>query len=124
MPNTRVITVQCQCGASFEREVKRGRPQLWCPACVAVPFYERVRAQAPAVVTEAGTVVKAVANSNDPLGSVRSDLEAAVAECNAEHKASYAAAVKAGADKYVAAAAMQAALAAGLNEVYAKYRSL
>jgi len=123
MPNnTRVITVQCQCGASFEREVKRGRPQLWCPACVAVPFYERVRAQA--VVTEAGTVVEAVANPNDPLWAVRSDLEAAVAECNAEHKASYAAAVKAGADKYVAAAAMQAALATSLNEVYAKYRSM
>ncbi len=40
----RTVTAVCACGASFEREVKRGRPQVWCPACREVPFYERTAA--------------------------------------------------------------------------------
>lgn len=44
------ITVTCPCGTDFDREVKRGRPAIWCPECRKVPVAQRVAA----VVSETG----------------------------------------------------------------------
>jgi len=96
---SKFVTVTCQCGNQFDREVKRGRPQVWCPSCVETPFYERVRAEAPVVVNAAGEeVVKsdATLRPNDPLGQFRDDIEAGVAEINADHKVRFAALVAGG----------------------------
>lgn len=77
---TRTVTATCACGASFEREVKRGRPQVWCPACVAIPFYDRNRAQAATTTTEAGVEIEnKPVNEHDALGHVREQLESDVA---------------------------------------------
>lgn len=119
----RTATATCTCGASFEREVKRGRPQVWCPACIEISFYDRIKVAAP--VTETGEAVVVVAkpvSENDPLGAVRELVEADVAEVNAEHKARFAAKVAAGADKHVAALECGVMLHEALIAVYAKYR--
>lgn len=39
--SARTFPTKCNCGVVFDREVKRGRPQVWCPTCLAIPFYER-----------------------------------------------------------------------------------
>lgn len=125
MSKAKFVTVSCQCGKSFDREVKRGRPQIWCADCLAVPFYERARAQAPVVVNEAGeSVVKTatVDRPHDTLGEFRDAIEEGVATINAEHKARFEALVAGGADKYVAAAQCSPVLAAALTEFYGKYR--
>lgn len=119
----RTTTATCACGASFEREIKRGRPQVWCPACIEVPFYERTKAAVP--VTETGEAVVVVAkpvNENDPLGQVRELVEAEVAQVNAEHKAIFAAKVAAGADKHAAAVECGVTLHEALIAVYAQFR--
>lgn len=120
---TRTTSATCACGASFDREIKRGRPQVWCPACVEVPFYDRVKVVA--LVDEAGEAIVVVAkpvSENDPLGHVRELVEAEVAEVNADHKARFAAAVAGGTDKHIAALECSTALHEGLVAVYAKYR--
>lgn len=104
---TRTVKATCACGASFEREVKRGRPQVWCPSCLGIPFAKR---EHPVVVTEEGVVTDAVVakpiNENDPLGNVREQLEADV-------KAFYADNVGCGGDAQMK----------GLQAIYAKYRN-
>jgi hypothetical protein len=101
--NTKPVkTVQatCACGATFTREVKRGRPQVWCPACVAIPFYERTAAPvapvAPVADVPAEAATERIVNENDPLDAVRVEVEAGMALINLDHKARYAAFLAAG----------------------------
>jgi len=118
----RFVTATCACGASFEREVKRGRPQKWCPACVEVPFYERTVAPAP-VLPEGEEPVEAKPGSeHDVLREVRELIEAEMAVVNAEHKARFAELVDAGVNKYVAADQIEDQLREEIQAVYAKYR--
>lgn len=93
MPATAVRTVQavCACGASFEREVKRGRPQVWCDACRAVPFAERTGAPRPVSVDpEASEAVVVPQNQlvwkedDDATPEQRFRIEERVREANAE----------------------------------------
>ena len=120
----RVVSATCACGATFEREVKRGRPQKWCPACVAVPFYERTAAPvAEVVVAEDGTAVEAKpVNQWDDLADRREQIEAAMVTVNADHKARYAALVVAGVDPLVAAEQVEDQLRAETQAVYTQYR--
>jgi hypothetical protein len=86
---TKYVTANCACGASFQREVKRGRPQVWCPKCQAVPFYERVQGQAAAPVAQAGEAeVPAAPKPKRPFdsyGAVRDEIEAQVATLYGEY---------------------------------------
>lgn len=117
----RFVTATCACGATFEREVKRGRPQKWCPACVAVPFYDR--ASAPAEVQgETSAPAEKPDTDLDRLAEVRDQIEEAIAEVNAAHKARYAALVEAGVDRYKAADQISDQLRSEINAVYAKFR--
>lgn len=128
MSNTKPVksvTVTCACGAQFSREVKRGRPQVWCPSCVEVPFYERINAAAPTTVTEAGEVVVVadrIVNVNDPLDAVRVDVEAAMAVINAENKARYDALVAAGTDSFEAGVIAGRETYNATTAMYALYR--
>ena len=115
----RFVTATCACGATFEREVKRGRPQKWCQACLEVPFYERT--QAPVAEPVEGDVEKAKGGEHDDLAEVRGSIEAEVAEVNAAHKARFAALVDAGANKYTAAEQIEDQLREELRAVYAKW---
>ena len=116
----RFVTATCACGATFQREVKRGRPQKWCPDCVAVPFYERT--QAPAAEAVEGEAQEAPKGSeHDDNAEVRSQIEADIAVVNADHKARFAALVEAGVDKYVAAEQIQDQLREETLAVYAKW---
>lgn len=96
----KTVQVTCACGATFSREVKRGRPQMWCPTCAAVPFYERASKPVVAVVA---TVIEGVevapkpVNKHDRLREVRGEIEAAMVVINAGHKARFAELVAAGA---------------------------
>lgn len=79
----KTVATTCQCGAKFDREVKRGRPQVWCPTCLAIPFYERT----VATVSETGeVVVEAPKRQFDDLGKFRDIIEAEVAEFYAANK--------------------------------------
>lgn len=127
MSNTtaRFVSATCACGASFQREVKRGRPQVWCPACIEVPFYDRVKAAAPTVITETGEVVTIEAkpvNENDALGHVREQVEIEVAAAYAAHKVRFASLVAAGLTPEHAAAESGPIADAEVLAVYAKYR--
>lgn len=100
MANTNPRTVQavCACGATFSREVKRGRPQVWCDPCILVPFYERAAKSAneTTAVVEGGEVEVAdrIHNENDPHDAVRPEIEARMVVINAENKTLVLAAVK------------------------------
>lgn len=107
------VTVQCPCGASFDREVKRGRPQVWCPACVEVPFYERSRSEAAEVSGERAPSV----------AEVRAALDAEVAVIYADHKTRFAAMLASGASLSETSTAVNDETAALVREVYARYRS-
>ena len=119
----RVVSATCACGATFEREVKRGRPQKWCPDCVAVPFYERTAAPVTEAVVAEGTDAEAKpVNQWDDLADRRDQIEAAMVIVNAEHKARYAALVAAGVDPLVAADQCDPELRESIQAVYTKYR--
>lgn len=78
---TRTVSATCQCGTSFTREVKRGRPQVWCPACMAIPFAKRITAPVavkPEIVTEADGTERPV-NQWDVHDAIRVTIEANVA---------------------------------------------
>lgn len=117
----RFVTATCACGASFEREVKRGRPQKWCPACVEVPFYERSSAPVAEAV-EGEAPAERPGSEHDVLRDVREFIEAEMAVVNAEHKERYAALVASGVDRYVAADRIEDQLREEIQAVYAKYR--
>ena len=118
----RFVTATCACGASFEREVKRGRPQKWCPACVEVPFYERTAAPAPVLAEGEEPAEAKPGSEHDVLRDVREVIEAEMVVVNAEHKERYASLVAAGVDRLVAADQCDQPLRDAINEVYAKYR--
>lgn len=119
------VTATCACGASFSREVKRGRPQVWCPTCVEVPFYDRIKAAAPTVVTETGEVVTVETkpvNENDPLSHVREQVEIEVADIYADHKARILELCAQGFTREHAASEVGPETDAAVLAVYAKYR--
>ena len=116
------LTATCACGASFDREVKRGRPQKWCPACVEVPFYERTAAPVPVAVEGEAIVADKPVNQWDDLAQVRDQIEAAMVIVNAEHKVRYADLVARGVDPLEAAESLDQALRDSINEVYVTYR--
>lgn len=86
---TRTVKATCPCGVVFDREVKRGRPQRWCPTCVEVPFYERQAAEA---VEGEEPVAEKIVSEFDDLAHVRDLITEGIAEADANHKARYAAA--------------------------------
>jgi hypothetical protein len=118
----RFVTATCACGASFDREVKRGRPQKWCPACVAVPFYDRTAAPAPVAVEGAPVVADKPVNQWDDLDQVRDQIEAAMVVVNADHRARFASLVSLGVDKFVAAEQIEDQLREETQAVYMTYR--
>lgn len=97
---SKFVKATCPCGSSFDREVKRGRPQVWCPACVAVPFYERTAQPVAPVATVAveveGVESPKAVNKHDRLREVRGEIEAAMEVINAGHKIRFAELVTAG----------------------------
>lgn len=116
----RFVTATCACGATFQREVKRGRPQKWCPDCVAVPFYERT--QAPAVEAVEGEAQEAPKGSeHDDNAEVRSQIEQDMSIVNADHKARFASLVALGVDPLVASEQIEGQLREETLAVYAKW---
>lgn len=82
----RTVATTCPCGKSFNREVRRGRPQVWCDSCMTIPFAKRVTMQ---VAVEAKIVtdsegVERIANQWDVHDAIRPTIEANVAAVNAE----------------------------------------
>lgn len=121
----RFVTATCKCGNQFDREVKRGRPQIWCPTCALVPFYDRAAVAVPVVLSATGEVVVVpdrIVNANDPLDAVRAEIEVEIAEINAEHKQFFADLVDGGMDPYEAGPIVSAASAARMTATYAKYK--
>lgn len=122
------ITVSCACGATFKREVKRGRPQVWCPGCVSTPFTQRVAKSAAPAAVEAVEVEVApdrIVNENDPLDAVRAEIEAGMVEINLNHKARFAALLAEGGpftDPMDIAVRVQAETFAATTELYGQYR--
>lgn len=116
---TRFVTATCACGATFEREVKRGRPQKWCAECLVVPFYERTQATVAEPVE--GEAVAPKGSEHDDHADVRPHIEAEIAEVNAAHKERFAALVDAGVNKYVAADQIEDQLRQEIQAVYAKW---
>lgn len=126
----KTVSATCACGARFDREVKRGRPQVWCPKCVAIPFYERT---AKGVVTsnlvsvsvdvDTETEPTRVVNENDRLDAVRSDIEAGMVLINLEHKTRFAALVAGGLSPFDAGTKAQAETLAATQNLYAMLAS-
>lgn len=78
----RTVSTNCQCGKVFQREIRRGRPQVWCDSCMTIPFSKRVTAP---VVVDVKTVtdsegVERIANQWDQHDAIRAQIEANVAE--------------------------------------------
>ena len=118
----RFVSATCACGASFDREVKRGRPQKWCPDCVAVPFYERTAAPTPVAVEGAPAVADKPVNQWDDLSDVRDQIEQDMSIVNADHKARYISLVSLGLDPLVASEQIEDQLRTEIQAVYTKYR--
>ena len=120
----RVVSATCACGTVFEREVKRGRPQKWCPDCVAVPFYERtVAPTAEVVLSEEGAEAEAKpVNQWDDLADRRDQIEQDMSIVNADHKARFVSLVSLGLDPLAAAEQIEDQLRAEIQAVYTKYR--
>lgn len=92
----KTVPAICVCGVAFTREVKRGRPQVWCSTCLTVPFYERTNK----VVNETTIVVEdevpdRIHNENDALDAVRPEIEARMALLNLEAREASKAAIEA-----------------------------
>lgn len=91
------ISVQCPCGATFEREVKRGRPAFWCLTCRELPIHQRPQ-RTTETTNEDGTVTSApverkvsrYGEHDEFTFEARERIESGVAEVNAEYKAIYA----------------------------------
>lgn len=118
----KTVSATCACGASFTREVKRGRPQVWCPSCVLVPFYERTAGSAiptVAAIVEAVGTTERIPNENDRLDHVREAIDLGMAEINLNHKARFAALVASGLSPFDAATKAQAETLAATQNLYA-----
>jgi hypothetical protein len=130
----RFQSVVCACGVKFDREVKRGRPQVWCPSCALIPFYERTTGVK--VVATAAEVARhmplgwvapeeapaRIRNENDPYDSVRELIEAQVVEINRLHKELFAELVAAGLSREEAGVRVANASAEQYRTVYAQYK--
>lgn len=115
----RTVPAVCACGASFSREVKRGRPQVWCPACLVIPFYERQHAPSVAVATpgvEGAEVVERIVNEWDQHDAIRGFIEEAVQAVYDGWAPTRAAMIKAGASEFDVANAQRDALANAYKE--------
>lgn len=124
----KTVSVKCACGASFTREVKRGRPQVWCPTCVSVPFYERN--STPVVGADGETYLvgneaaeeiapERISNENDDLDAVRVDIEAGMVAINADHKTLFASLIAGGMPVMDAADRAQAVTLTATQNLYA-----
>jgi hypothetical protein len=85
----RFVSATCPCGVTFDREVKRGRPQIWCATCLNIPFYERNRTVEAVVTDETGEVVPV--DPEEAARAARARVEAAVAAVYEDHRAKFAA---------------------------------
>lgn len=92
---SKFVAVTCACGASFQRERKRGRPQVWCPECLVISFSKRVRSETQPDA-DAPDSPERIVNEHDPLDHVRAEIEAGMVEINAEHKVRFDALVATG----------------------------
>lgn len=78
----RTVATVCPCGKTFQREVRRGRPQIWCDPCMAIPFAKRRTAPVVTVAkvhTDAEGVER-IANQWDDKDAIRPQIEANVTE--------------------------------------------
>lgn len=108
----RTVATVCQCGKTFQREIRRGRPQIWCDACMTIPFAKRITAP---VVTEAkvhtdAEGVERIANQWDDKDAIRPQIEANVAEVNMTWPVTRARMIKAGYDAFAIGDALRIAL--------------
>lgn len=119
----KLVSATCACGVTFVREVKRGRPQIWCPTCLLIPFYERNTKPATArdTAVEEHFVAERIVNENDRLDDVRADVEAGMALINADHKVRFEALVAGGVDRWTASAKAQADTLAATQNLYAQF---
>lgn len=108
------VAATCACGSSFQREVRRGRPQVWCNECMAIPFAKRERL----VEASVEAVEPRALAQWDVLTHVRDQVEADVAEVYSTWGADFAALVASG----VTADEAQMTLGDRLRDVYSKYR--
>lgn len=106
----RTVAATCPCGKSFNREIRRGRPQVWCDKCMAIPFAKRINMP---VTTETKVHtdvegVERIANQWDVHDAIRPTIEANVAEVNAAWPAKRAALIAKGVDALEASFVHQA----------------
>lgn len=126
MKPAKTVSVTCACGAKFDREVKRGRPQVWCPKCVATPFYERtvkgsvIESVVSLEASENPAVPERIVNENDRLDNVREEIEAGMALLNLNHKDRYAALVATGMSILDASGKAGAELLTATQNLYAE----
>lgn len=118
----KTVTVTCACGAHFQREVKRGRPQIWCPTCTVMPFTERNKVVAVAVVADEAESGERIKNENDLLDSFRVDIEAAMVLINLDHKVRFAAHVASGLAPWEAGEKASHETFIATTTLYATYR--
>lgn len=122
------VKATCPCGTSFDREVKRGRPQVWCPACLAIPFYERTSTPVTPVAATVVAVDEVTGEKVWPLGKsdryreVRAEIEAAVVEIYADSLIAYHVSVANGMDPVDAGVVRAKSDIAAINEVMAPHR--
>ncbi len=77
----RTVQATCRCGNTFAREVKRGRPQMWCPSCRKAPFQKREAITAPEA--HAQTDNELIWYEDSVTGSQRYRIEARIKEFSA-----------------------------------------
>lgn len=122
------VKATCPCGASFDREVKRGRPQVWCPACVAVPFYERTSVPVAPVATTVVNVDEVTGEVVWPLGKsdryreVRAEIESEVVQIYINSLSVYHANVAGGMSPVDAGVVRAKSDIAAITEVMAPHR--
>ena len=83
----KTISVNCPCGASFEREVKRGRPAVWCPACREIPFEQRTARTANEVVAAVTETVSRFGEHDVLNADARETVEANIAQVRENYNA-------------------------------------
>lgn len=122
------VKATCPCGTSFDREVKRGRPQVWCPVCLAIPFYERTSAPVAPVAATVVAVDEVTGEKVWPLGKndryreVRAEIEAAVVQIYINSLSVYHANVAGGMNPVEAGEARAKSDFIAITEVYAPHR--
>lgn len=122
MKSAQFVTATCACGAQFKREVKRGRPQVWCGPCQEIPYEQRVAKPASPVVetVEGEPVADRPKRPFDSYGYCRDQIEAEVAAVYATWKADFAALKAQGMSDFDAGSV----LGEKLKAVYAGYKAV